>query len=183
MNVKAIAFDFVGVIATEKDLQLTELQEKIERKFGVINNDRDFLDWTTNDLKISEKEATLNIKEIISSIYEIREPEFYHALKKYKLAIASNHLSYLSDWLSEIRFLDDFELDFNSSKIGLAKPDIEYFEQLAKSLGVYPNEILFFDDKETNVVGAKKIGIQAYLYNKDKGALSEFVKKALSVNR
>ena len=37
--IKVIAFDFVGVLAFEKDIKLTDEEEKLERMFGPNLND------------------------------------------------------------------------------------------------------------------------------------------------
>lgn len=40
---KVIAFDFVGVLVNEKDIDLGEQEDKLERKFGSNLNDEDYL--------------------------------------------------------------------------------------------------------------------------------------------
>ena len=41
--IKGIAFDFVGVLVTERDIDLTEKEDKLERMFGSNINDSDYL--------------------------------------------------------------------------------------------------------------------------------------------
>lgn len=41
--IKVIAFDLVGVLANEKDIELTSEEEKLERMFGKNINDSDYL--------------------------------------------------------------------------------------------------------------------------------------------
>ena len=41
--IKIIAFDFVGVLVNEKDIELTETESKLERMFGPNINDSDYL--------------------------------------------------------------------------------------------------------------------------------------------
>lgn len=50
---------------------------------------------------------------------------------------------------------------FVSSEMGLRKPDRQAFERVAKAIGVAPGRILFFDDTEANVAGARAAGLQA----------------------
>ena len=41
--IKVIAFDLVGVLVSEKDIELSEVEEKLERMFGPNLNDEDYL--------------------------------------------------------------------------------------------------------------------------------------------
>jgi hypothetical protein len=41
--IKMIAFDLVGVLVSEKDIELTEVENKLERMFGPNINDSDFI--------------------------------------------------------------------------------------------------------------------------------------------
>ncbi|HEX3098269.1 MAG TPA: HAD family phosphatase [Usitatibacter sp.] len=57
--------------------------------------------------------------------------------------------------------LRPFARRFVSSEIGLRKPDRAAFEHVAREIGVPPGRILFFDDTEANVAGARAAGFQA----------------------
>ena len=48
-----------------------------------------------------------------------------------------------------------------SSELGRSKPDPEAFRRLAARLAVAPGEILYFDDDETYVAGARAAGLSA----------------------
>jgi len=54
-----------------------------------------------------------------------------------------------------------FEAVFVSSRMGCRKPDAEIFRRAARSMGVPCSRILFFDDAEENVLGARQCGMQA----------------------
>ena len=49
-----------------------------------------------------------------------------------------------------------------SAELGASKPDPEAYRRLADRLGVAPEEILFFDDDEPLVIGARAAGLSAY---------------------
>lgn len=55
-----------------------------------------------------------------------------------------------------------FETHFASHELGLVKPDREVFEHVASVLGRPPEEILFLDDNEPNVRGAREVGLDAH---------------------
>lgn len=42
--IKVIAFDFIGVLVNEKDIELSIVEDEIEREFGDNFNDYDFLE-------------------------------------------------------------------------------------------------------------------------------------------
>jgi HAD superfamily hydrolase (TIGR01509 family) len=48
-----------------------------------------------------------------------------------------------------------------SAELGRSKPDPEAFRRLATRLGCAPDEILYFDDDATYVVGAREAGLSA----------------------
>jgi putative hydrolase of the HAD superfamily len=65
-----------------------------------------------------------------------------------------------------------FEKIFNktyfSYEIGHKKPDKKFFEFIFNDLNkreeIEPQEIMFWDDKKSNVISAKEIGWQSFLY-------------------
>ena len=61
--------------------------------------------------------------------------------------------------------IDAFEQIFVSSEMGMRKPEREAFEAIAAVTGNRLDEILFFDDTEENVVGARVAGMPAVLVN------------------
>jgi FMN phosphatase YigB (HAD superfamily) len=61
--------------------------------------------------------------------------------------------------------LDPFQQIFVSSEMGLRKPDRAAFEAVAAAIGFRLDEILFFDDTDENVIGARLAGMPAILVN------------------
>ncbi|HBL75611.1 MAG: hypothetical protein A2W90_05110 [Bacteroidetes bacterium GWF2_42_66] len=53
-----------------------------------------------------------------------------------------------------------FEKDFYSNEIHVRKPDIESFMKVIELSGVKPEETLFVDDFEENIIAAQKTGLQ-----------------------
>jgi putative hydrolase of the HAD superfamily len=67
-------------------------------------------------------------------------------------------------WSTRFReVLTPFEHVFTSCDIGARKPDRAAFEHVARAIGVAPEAILFFDDTEENIRGARAIGMPAVL--------------------
>ena len=57
--------------------------------------------------------------------------------------------------------LDGFDFRFLSYQLGLLKPDREVFDRVAELVAVPPARILFLDDNELNVDGARDAGFTA----------------------
>jgi glucose-1-phosphatase len=58
---------------------------------------------------------------------------------------------------------DLMDLCFLSNEMGLKKPDIRAFHKVLEITGTIPEEILYFDDLEENVMTARSLGIQSHL--------------------
>ena len=59
------------------------------------------------------------------------------------------------------RFEPLFDHVFYSHEMGLSKPSAEIYTRMLESLGSSSDRVIFFDDLEANVKGAKSVGIQA----------------------
>lgn len=58
-------------------------------------------------------------------------------------------------------FHELFDHVFYSHEMGLAKPSAEIYQSLLEKLGAKAEQVVFFDDLEANVKGAKSQGIEA----------------------
>lgn len=62
---------------------------------------------------------------------------------------------------TEIRGL--FDHHFLSYQMGLVKPDAAIFERALTELGCEPSQVLFVDDNQLNVEGARAVGLEAHV--------------------
>jgi HAD superfamily hydrolase (TIGR01509 family) len=53
-----------------------------------------------------------------------------------------------------------FNKVFHSGELGIRKPEKRAFQAILKKLKTKPENVIFIDDREENVEGAKKAGIQ-----------------------
>lgn len=60
--------------------------------------------------------------------------------------------------------MDNFDAYVFSYQVGATKPSEKIFSQLVKDSGVKAEEIVFADDNETNLAGAKRVGIETFVY-------------------
>ncbi|MBQ8751067.1 MAG: HAD-IA family hydrolase [Alphaproteobacteria bacterium] len=89
--------------------------------------------------------------------------ELINEIKKrgVKVGILSNALECLAD---SAKCLVDDELCFVSYELKCLKPDVKIYQKMIEKLNCKPNEIIFIDDKEKNVIGAKSLGINGIVY-------------------
>jgi putative hydrolase of the HAD superfamily len=85
------------------------------------------------------------------------------AAKRLPLYAFSNtnaaHGAYFSSRYAQV--LGHFRNVFLSSTIGLRKPDAEAYDHVVQAIGVPPERIVFFDDLDENVRGARARGLKA----------------------
>lgn len=177
---KVIAFDFVGVLVNEKDIDLEEQEDKLERKFGSNLNDEDYLTFSEQTLKINNKEAIDITKNIINKLYKVRDADIFTKLKnKYnniKIIIATNHLSYVEEFINkyfDTTYLDDVIISANINKI---KPNANFYNFILEKFNIKSKELLFLVDNVENIDGANKLNIRTIKVEKNMNLYEEVCK-------
>lgn len=127
--------------------------------------------------------------ETLNGVYKDNH-EVISFLKKIKkkgdvrLALAENTSSKDLRWqrknLDSIRLFDSI---FISEKAKTYKKNPKFFKKCLKELKVSPEEVLFFDDKEKNVEGARKAGLRAFLFSNIKEFKKVIEKEMLNINK
>lgn len=177
--IKIIAFDLVGVLVKEKDIELTTDEDKLERMFGPNLNDSDYL---MNARKIVKKDSTIirMTEEIISKLYQIKEKGLFEKIKKQfkdiKIVIATNHVSFIRNYIGEtfgVDYLDDVVISAEVHKI---KPNTDFYQLLLDKYNIKANELLFLDDNQSNIDGAKKLGINTIKVEKNSNLFEEITR-------
>ena len=174
--IKIVAFDLVGVLVREKDVQLTDLESKLERLFGPNISD---LEYLNNARKIvNDDNLIIKItKNIINKLYKIKDTSLLDKLRnKYpniKLVLATNHLSKIKDYINNNFIFDNI---FISADIHKIKPNKDFYEEIIDKMNCNPNEILFLDDNKENIEGAKNCGLNTILVDKNMNLYEEIVK-------
>ena len=85
-------------------------------------------------------------------------------LEDYSLGIISNIEETTHQIVREWHVLDNFEHQFLSYQIGYAKPDLRIYEHVIDSLPFEGQEIVFIDDRPSNVDSAQKCGINSIYF-------------------
>ena len=79
-------------------------------------------------------------------------------------AFTNSNLTHTACWAPRYaKVLGSFRKIFNSCEMGLRKPEPAAFRAISAAIGVPLDRILFFDDTQVNVEGARAIGMPAVL--------------------
>ncbi len=186
-NITALLFDLGGVII---DIDFTRaLQswsnssrlslDEIERRFKVDEafqrherGEIECREYFTHLRQILELEASdAEIRQGWNAIFvdEVTATVDYIAAIRTELpcyAFTNSNPTHQAFWMAAYpAAMDAFEQIFVSSEMGLRKPEREAFEAIAAATGNRLDEILFFDDTEENVAGARAVGMPSILVN------------------
>ncbi|MBB4687500.1 HAD-IA family hydrolase [Amycolatopsis jiangsuensis] len=81
------------------------------------------------------------------------------------LALLSNASVSFGAWVRTQEWAKLFRHLIFSGDVRCAKPDAEIYHLLLDQLGAEPADCLFFDDRESNVEGARAVGIRAHVWD------------------
>ena len=79
----------------------------------------------------------------------------------YPVSILTNGTDTIPAELDEAGIRHRFDHLFNTSEIGVAKPDPAVFAHVCRTLTVEPEQVFFTDDSAGNVAGAERFGLVA----------------------
>ncbi|WP_246009917.1 HAD-IA family hydrolase [Actinokineospora cianjurensis] len=85
---------------------------------------------------------------------------------KVPVGLVSNATTRLEDDLRALGVADVVDFVVSSARVGVAKPDAGIYLAAAREAGVPPQECLFIDDTEENVVGARAVGMTGVHYRR-----------------
>jgi putative hydrolase of the HAD superfamily len=188
MGIKAVAFDFGGVISLPQDEQSMRKLASIagisaglmQRLYwenrspydqGLISGEEYFRNMLAEAGVFPDDTAIKQmIQRDIQSWARIN-PEteaLMNDVKKAGLAlgILSNMIQPFIDWARvNIPLFSLPDGAVYSCEVGTVKPEKKIYELLLAKLDCAADELVFFDDARTNIEGAAKLGINAFLWD------------------
>lgn len=174
--IKVVAFDLVGVLVNERDIVLSNEEEKLERLFGPNLSDDDYLK-KAKEIVCNEKNIVNTTEVLINKLYKVKDKDIFKKIKKInskvKVVIATNHVSFVKGFINshfDINYLDDLII---SAEINRIKPNLDFYEFVLDKYKINANELLFLDDNIKNINGAKKLGIQTIMIEKSINMIDE----------
>jgi putative hydrolase of the HAD superfamily len=90
-----------------------------------------------------------------------------------RTALLSNMPASVRDYILRCAWLPDFDVHVFSCEAGLCKPEPEIYRNCLTKLGVQPPEVLFLDDRESNIRAAEALGWHAVLFTDPASAARE----------
>lgn len=82
-----------------------------------------------------------------------------------RCALATNQQNVRGAYMQQfLGYAGAFDAHFYSFELGVAKPDPDYFRRIVERLDAVPEQVLFVDDKEPNVLAAREAGLVAELF-------------------
>ena len=90
-----------------------------------------------------------------------------------KVIIATNHLSFVRNFIGEsfnVDYLDDLII---SAEIHKIKPNSDFYEYILNKYNIDSKELLFLDDNIDNVNGAKQLGINTIKVEENTNLIEE----------
>ena len=101
--IKVIAFDLVGVLVNERDIVLSNEEEKLERLFGPNLSDEEYLK-EANKIVNDETNILYITRALINKLYKVKDREIFKKVKEInsdvKIVIATNHVSFVKEFIS-----------------------------------------------------------------------------------
>ena len=125
-------------------------------------------------LAISDQELPIVISEYVNNVVQFHlYPDTLPVLRElrergYSIGAVSNWSTELPDILENLGIIDCFDTLVVSDIVGYHKPQPEIFKFALNSLGIHPEVAVHIgDDLEADVEGARLIGIQAILLDRN----------------
>lgn len=193
--IKNVIFDIGRVLLTYEPydyiLSFGYTREISEIIFNIVFND---IRWLELDRGIISDEEHLNklliqnpnyshiIKEVFSNWDTMLKPmqksvDFYMSLKErgYKIYLLSNFskLAYEKEE-NENEFFRLADGKIISYAVGTIKPEKKIYELLLSKYNLIPQECIFIDDKEENIIAAKNLGINGIQFKDIKTTIKIF---------
>lgn len=200
MNIRAIAFDYGGVIggvgstglnftkqiceilgvdeATYKDVYFG-MNYKINT--GEIDNWHDFWKLFADKIGKPEKydeivalsdEADKHLQEVDQDMLALVDDL---RQKGYKTGLLSNTTADNGRKMRALGVDKHFDVFHISAETKLMKPKPEAFKYLAEALGVQPSEMVFIDDAEKSLSTTEEVGFMPILYTNLEGVKAKLV--------
>lgn len=188
-HIKIILIDLDGIVVTGRKGRFSE---RISAEYGVPIEK--IIDFIKNEYSLC-KVGKADLREVLAAhLKEWNWPGSADDLMKYwyheeteinesiismikrlrkngiKCYIASDNERYRAEYLINNLSLEPlFDGTFFSFEVGYRKPDPEFFALVLEKLEPFsPDEVVLWDDKESNLAEARKLGIQTQLYTNEK---------------
>ncbi len=200
--IKAIIFDLWETLGTKN----VGISKSLQDKFGIekssefmhlyetsvqLNNWGQEKEMAINFLKEFNIEHTNENEEFIINLFRegIEKATMFTGMKElllklkenYKLGFISNTTVFEASVLDKWQIRDMFDIASFSWELGIKKPTKEIFDITLQKLGVKPEEVIFIDDGEKNILKAKEYGLNGIVFNSVEQLNDELLKLNIKI--
>lgn len=197
MKIKFVYFDLGGVafhfhgglkeLAKKYSIQYQDLENVYKRYDGTVCRGeisaQELWEIYKNELTFSDEKLKDFAEYWVSNFEPIKETQelMLSCVSKYKIGILTNIYKGVYSKILEMKILPDINWDAHthSCDIGFVKPEIEIYQIATEKAKTNPEEILFIDDNNNFIEGAKKIGWQTFLFDEENPRDSVFQLRTL----
>jgi len=120
------------------------------KQWGIKSTPQELTDLLIEGYEVDEK--------VVSTVKKVRNT----GLKT--LICTNNFPARINGLQKRFKFLDNFDAYAISCEVGATKPDLIIFQELIRKSGVSAEEIVFADDNNDNLAGARQVGIEVFFY-------------------
>jgi putative hydrolase of the HAD superfamily len=142
----------MSIVRLDPEVKVYTFWKTLLDKYHVNMDEEEFLGYWFSGESL--------VYELIDLCKELRE-------KSVKVYILSNNFKERTEYyrknFSEI--FENVDNAFFSWETGNVKSDIDTYEKILGKIGLEGREVIYFDDSKANVNLAKKVGINAYVYD------------------
>jgi putative hydrolase of the HAD superfamily len=169
--IKAIIFDYFGVISSDEYWQFVKQDRKTNSQFRNLADEVNLgqIHWQAFIQKVAS--ATGKTVEEVDELYatERINPLMVTYIKqlraRYKTGLLTNaHHEFIDALFAKSKLETLFDAVVISSRIGMIKPDPHIFQYILDKLGVKPAEAIYIDDLERHTAAGNRVGMHTILY-------------------
>lgn len=96
--------------------------------------------------------------------------------KKFKIGIIANQSAGSEDRIKNWRLIDYIDFVFASAEVGMAKPDVRFFEYALNKTGASPKHCVMIGDRlDNDIFPAKKAGMKTIWIKQGFGAFQDII--------
>ncbi len=132
--------------------------------------------WTKFSLKYGKKVEEELFSKFFNPKINQRTRDIIERLKEIsRVVCGTNTLDSHYDCHLKHGDYNIFDKVYASNKMGVSKPDPDFYWYILREEGVKPEDTVFIDDTEENILSAQKIGIKSILFT-DPDSLKQQIK-------
>jgi len=142
----------------------------------------DFYQRIIREQKLKEKDAMRIFNHYFFDLFELNQELLDYirlSRARYKMGLCSNFSSLLRSLMTnKWKIIDLFDVSVISNEVKLLKPDAAIYLLTLEEMALKPDEVIFVDDSEKNINGAKALGIRGILFSENLATLHEIERLA-----